>query len=802
MERNTLPLPQPLAEQYAVRPTAAFDRVSWAVLALALLLVGGSAMQKVYRFTLPTDGWAFVGGTIGGPDQDRPVYTVHVLDEPSPLQSGDKLLAVEGRRIEDLIADAEALRVKSLPLWRAGSVVRYTVERNGRPVSLDVQLTDWTWTTLLPLIFTRGELYAALPLAVIGWVVFLRRPQDMAARALVLFSVCLVSTHISAAGINWSVPELLRPGLYPIAVFFSNWIFAIVMMPSLLLLTLSIPHPRRPLRRWPLLSVAVIYGTVPALMAVFGPLALIGWVTVLVMCVLSLGTLVQAVVAVGDPVARAQLRWAVSGLAVLVLLLLPTILGSLGIIPALPPWFSLLLFGTGMTLAAGGFANAILRYRLFDIDIIINRALVYGALTAFVVGSYIGIVGYLGALLQVTDRLFPSLIATGVVAVLFQPLRERVQRGVNRLLYGERDEPYAVLTRLGQRLHATLDPDAVLPTIVETVATALKLPYAAIQSVGRRTQNGATDSELHILAEFLDQGSKRTPSGSAPRHASNAACYTVPLLYQGEEVGQLLLAPRPGETHLSAHDQRLLDDLAQQVGVAIHAVRLTADLRRSRERLVSSREEERRRLRRDLHDGLGPTLSGVAQRIDLAATLVPRDPERSVTMLHDLQAQVRAAIADIRRLVDNLRPPALDQYGLVGAIREETARIVGPALVVSIDASDYLPALPAAIEVAAYRIVMEAVTNVVRHAQASCCTVSVHIHSAVRQADQTSRMLTVEIRDDGRGIAVDAHAGVGLRSMRERAEELGGTCVVDARSGAGTCITASLPLERPGTDHD
>ncbi len=198
-------------------------------------------------------------------------------------------------------------------------------------------------------------------------------------------------------------------------------------------------------------------------------------------------------------------------------------------------------------------------------------------------------VGYLGALFRTGSTLPISLVATGLVAVLFQPLRELLQRGVNRLLYGQRDEPYRVVSRLGQRLEATLAPEAVLPTIVETVAQALKLPYAAITwqqdgaVVNAATFGKAVDELLHL-----------------------------PLSYQSELIGELVLAPRgPGEFFTPA-DRALLSDLARQAGVAAHAVRLTADLQRltgelqqSRTELVTTREEERRRLRRDLHDGQG-----------------------------------------------------------------------------------------------------------------------------------------------------------------------------------------------------
>lgn len=412
---------------------------------------------------------------------------------------------------------------------------------------------------------------------------------------------------------------------------------------------------------------------------------------------------------------------------------------------------------------------ALLRHRLFDVDALINRTLVYGALTACVVGLYILVVGYLGVLFRTGANLAISLLATGLVAVLFQPLRDRLQRGVNRLMYGERDDPYGVLSRLGQRLEATLAPEAVLPTIVQTVKESLKLPYAAIA--------------LRQDDAFAVAAAVGTPNGEALR---------LPLIYQHETVGQLLLAPRaPGES-FSPADRRLLEDLAREAGVAVHAVHLTADLQRltvdlqqSRQRLVTTREEERRRLRRDLHDGLGPTLASLAQRIDTARKLVSRDPDATVALLDDVKGQVKATIADIRQLVYALRPPALDELGLVSAIREHAASYnQAEGLKVFIEAPERLPPLPAAVEVAAYHIALEALTNVARHAQAQSC------HIRLWLADG----LGLEISDDGRGLPKEYRAGVGVTAMRERAMELGGEYLIEPGTAGGTRVSAWLPL--------
>jgi signal transduction histidine kinase len=471
---------------------------------------------------------------------------------------------------------------------------------------------------------------------------------------------------------------------------------------------------------------------------------------------------------VSTPTQHQQTKWVVFGLAVGLLGFLIVIIVEmnvpLGIIATMV--MSALLFAC-LLLIPTSIAIAILRYRLWDIDLIINRTFVYSTLTASIVGIYVLVVGYLGALFRTGSNLLISLIAAGLVAVLFQPLRELLQRSVNRLLYGQRDEPYIVITRLSQRLEATFAPEAVLPAIVEMVAQALKLPYAAILL--------KHEDEFTLAASYGSQ--KGEP-------------LALPLSYQRETIGKLLLAPRaPGEAFTPA-DLRLLNELARQVSLAAHAVRLTIDLQRSNEhlqiaraRLVATREEERRRLRRDLHDGLGPTLATITVKAEAARDAIMTEPAQAMLLLEGLIGQAQTAISDIRRLVHNLRPPALDDLGLVAAIRAQAMHYEHTGLRISIEEPEPLTELPAAVEVAAYRIVQEALTNVVRHANARSCLIRLMFDGT----------LHLEVTDDGCGIPADRQAGVGLRSMQERAAEVGGSCVVEALPTRGTRVQASLP---------
>jgi signal transduction histidine kinase len=492
---------------------------------------------------------------------------------------------------------------------------------------------------------------------------------------------------------------------------------------------------------------------------------------------------------VSTRVERQQTKWLVYGLAITVLSILcffvlsAVLSADSPVLLFLPP--VQLIFALCVGLAVGA---AVLRYRLWEIDLIINRTLVYGTLSASVIGLYVLIVGYFGAVFQTANTPAISLIATALVAIIFQPLRGLLQRAVNRLMYGERDDPYAVLTRLGNRLEATLVPEKVLPTIVETVAQALKLPYVAIALLPERHPGtGTVDEMAGDMAVSGTQEADVVASYGTP----TADLVRIPLAYQAETIGYLLLAPRPGDTFRKA-DDRLLTDLARQAGVAVYAVRLTAHLKQlteslqqAREHLVTMREEERRRLRRDLHDGLGPTLASLTFKVDAALNLLEKDAARAATLLDAVRQQAQEAITDIRRLVYDLRPPALDELGLLSALREQVMQYQHQGLQVDFDVPTSLPPLPAAIEVAIYRIAQEALTNVSRHAHAHHCLLHLYIQDEA---------LYLEIADDGKGIPPGHHIGVGLQAMRERASELGGTCAITSGSPGGTTIRVRLPL--------
>jgi signal transduction histidine kinase len=412
---------------------------------------------------------------------------------------------------------------------------------------------------------------------------------------------------------------------------------------------------------------------------------------------------------------------------------------------------------------------AVVREQLFDIDVVIGRTLVYVTLTCVVALLYLGVVAGAGAVLDGSGNAVLPLVAAAVVAVVFQPLRALLQHRVRRLIYGMQDEPYEALAGLGRRLAATLPDEDVEARVVTTVRETLRVPYVAI-------------------AERRDDGYVITRESGSP----TANRLTLPLQHQGEEVGLLLVDDAPGQ-RLTEPGRALLADLARQAGPAVHGVRVTASLRTAveqlqaaRERLVVAGEEERRRMRRNLHDELAPTLAAARLTASTAADLLDRDPAAAARALDRLQANLLAGVDDIRRLVDELRPVLLDERGLVAAVRERAGELHGQ-VAVTVEEATPLPQLPAAVEVAAYRICQEALMNVLKHSSATTCRVRL----GVAGGD-----LELEVADDGVGASPGSRPGVGLASMRERAAELGGDCHVSIEPGTGARVAVRLPLRR------
>jgi two-component system, NarL family, sensor kinase len=467
----------------------------------------------------------------------------------------------------------------------------------------------------------------------------------------------------------------------------------------------------------------------PAWLVVANPLVLVVYLAVIAALIVRYRK--------GDGVIRHQLLWLVLAVIAMIVINWPRwVLNDEGGVLRL---LAIPLIPLAVTIA-------IVRHQLFDIRLVVSRTILYGLLTLGVAGAYAVLVAVLDRLLRGAGA---PVLATVLIALAFNPARQRLQRLVDRAFYGARSDPVLAVSTVGQRLAGD-----DLGGVLDAIRAALRLPFAALRS---------PDAELAASGQ---------PS---------ATLHTVPLKYHGQHLGDLVVGVRTGERRLSGTDLAVLDLLANSLAVALHATRLTAELQVSRERLVSAAEEERRRLHRELHDSLGPALTGAAFKADAVGNQALVDAPRAVELSVELGTQIRAAIDDVRRLVYGLRPPALDELGLVGAVRRLAGQLGGQVQIV-VDA-DEPPPLPAAVEVAAYRIATEAITNVVRHSSGRRAVLSL-------RADGDT--LRLAVTDDG--AAEPAwRPGVGLRSIAERAAEVGGACEAGPTPDGGR-VAAVLPL--------
>ncbi len=734
---------------------------------LAFVVVRAATPSDGARVAFYADAWSAAG------------IRIAPIDAPARgLRDGDLVRAVDGRPLEGwlrIALDAGVARPD------AGAPIRYLVDRDGITLEREVA---WQPSAMAATLLDGWSVIAfSVATALIAAFVFLRRPDEPAATALVL-----AACGAAGSSVPWylgaTVSDVVRGWPFVLQSLVTGPLY-MLLWPAGLHLVLVFPSPIGLVRRHRALVPAIYalaltayagltlaaLGTAPTLLDWVGT-----WPAAQVAIVVP--TLAITVTLIGvrylrtrDPVRKAQMRLATlgagaSGVLGLVLFMGPALILGRPLIPESALGLTALPLPLG--LAAG-----ILRDRLFDIEVVLNRTLVYGGLTLGILVTYAVATAAMTGILGGDQPYGVSLLAAGAAALVALPLRDALQGAVNRLMYGQRDQPWQAMRTLGARLEWAADLDRAFPAIAETVAEALRLPYVALE-----------------VTDDVGRSSDRRGARRPPR-----AVDSVPLVHGAEPVGRLVLGVRSGERGFRPDELDLLRDLARQAGAAIRAQRLRDDLARSRERLVVAREEERRRLRRDLHDGLGPALAAIGMRAEASAAVLDDDREAARRQLDALGDEVRNALADVRRLVDGLRPPALDELGLVGAIGQQAARLdggrphepgAGSASIRVEGEPAPLPALPAAVEVAAYRIAVEAMTNAVRHAGARTCRVHVAAGS----------QLTIEVVDDGRGLPDDAPAGTGLESMRERAAELGGEVAVERAPGGGTRVVARLPIGR------
>jgi two-component system, NarL family, sensor kinase len=626
-------------------------------------------------------------------------------------------------------------------------------------------IIGWSWRDALDAFVVTNSVMGAV-FAGCGGILAWYRPRNPIGWLFVAAGLAHATTAAAAPGI-----QLLIEGNAPLTMqrlvvtaFAWSWPWSIgLCLPLALLL---FPDGRPPSRRW-LWAVLAVIVTAPLFAIEMGaapessePGVPIGYLTFAAygalqplwtateirnLLALSLGLAALGVrYRRGSDVERRQLLWLLLAVLIALIVILPW-----GLVAGTP--VEVLL---AIPLIPIAVTVAIVRYELLDIRLVVARLLAWVMLLLAVVVAYAGLVALMGQFTTVGLRW--SALITVLLVILAVPALPRLQRLVDGAIYGDRGDPARVVSRLGEQL-AT--PDAGLQGIVATIRTALRLPYLAIERDGNVVvSDGEPTDRVH--------------------------CW--PLTRGGTAEGQLTIGLRTGERELAAADRRALAMLADPVAVAVHSTVLSEELQASRERIVAAREEERRKLRRELHDGLGPTLTGIAFAADAAANTIEEDPEQSQRLLTTLRRDTRTALRDVRRLVDNLRPPALDELGLVGALRQRADQLIwradGASVKIRLDVPSQMPALPAAVEVATYRIATEALTNVVRHTRATGALVQL----------RCAERLELSITDDGPPNGPWA-PGVGLHAMRERAAELGGSF----RAGptpAGGQVVASFPL--------
>jgi len=430
-------------------------------------------------------------------------------------------------------------------------------------------------------------------------------------------------------------------------------------------------------------------------------------------------------------------------------------------------------------------AIAVLKYRLYDIDVVISRTLVYGALAAFITAVYVGIVVGVGSLIGSGGQpnLVLSIIATAIVAVAFQPVRERLQKVANRVVYGKRATPYEVLSQFSERVAESYAAEDVLPRMARVLAEG----------------TGAARADVWIRSGSMLRQAASWPTGSQPAEPSRIAGDSLPQMvvsdravevrHQGELLGGLTVSKRQGES-LTPVEEKLLDDLASQAGLVLKNVGLTSeliarleDLRASRQRLVAAQDEERRRLERNLHDGAQQNLVALKVKLGLAEMMAAKDPARAKQLVGEMKADADEALDTLRDLARGIYPPLLADQGLGAALESQARKATLPVEV----RADGIGRYPQDIEAAVYFCCLEALQNTQKYAAASKATI---------RLSETDGNLNFEVEDDGKGFDTETTPrGSGLNNMADRLETLGGAVTIH-RGSAGMIVTGRLPVQQ------
>jgi signal transduction histidine kinase len=590
----------------------------------------------------------------------------------------------------------------------------------------------------------------------------------------------------------------------------SGWIWVPAVVGALALLPMLFPDGKAPSRHWkPLILVIAGLSGVTVIALIFSPSSVINGGTpanfpnpvgidalgpasrairgIYILAILGgaasgVITLVQRFRR-GTSDERHQIKW-FAGAFGLFAVTVATYGASSALFGFSADWLIAAIICVGLTGIPLAVAVAILRYRLYDIDVVISRTLVYGSLAAFITAVYVGIVVGVGTLVGSGGRpnLVLSIVATAIVAVAFQPVREWVQKVANRLVYGKRATPYEVLSQFSERVAETYAAEETLPRMARVLAEGTGAESALVwRRAGKLLQpaatwpnpGGASAEPVAIVGDALPD----LPGADA-----------VEVRHQGELLGALTVTKRAGES-LTPIERKLLYDLAHQAGLVLKNVGLTAellarveDLRASRQRLVAAQDEERRRLERNLHDGAQQNLVAIKVKLGLAGLLARKDPEKTRDMLSQLKGNTDEALETLRDLARGIYPPLLADRGLAAALESQARKATLP---VEVDAQD-LGRYSQEIEAAVYFCILEALQNVQKYAEASRATVRLRSDGGD---------LHFEVEDDGKGFDPGVtKKGSGTQNMEDRLDALGGSVDVTSAVGTGTTVAGQLPI--------
>jgi signal transduction histidine kinase len=638
-------------------------------------------------------------------------------------------------------------------------------------------------------------LVSLVAFALVGGLIASRKPESPIGW---LFGAAGLSLSISTFATRWSEYGQARRGetlpLGHVMTWLATWSWTPGILLMFTFLLLLFPDGHLPSRRWRpvawLAGLAIVGGTLPYAITAWplpdrvlenlgdnAPAAAptsfkiaynVQVAGILIGFLLGLAAASSLILRIrrstGDQ--REQLKWFSFAAAILVV----SIIATSPLLNA-PPFLASLAFPL-LPIASG---VAILKYRLYDIDVVINKTVVFTVLVAFATIVYLAIVVGIGTVIGRTNNVILSILATAIVAVAFQPLRARARRLANRLVYGTRATPYEILSEFSGRVGGSFATEEVLPRAAQLIGRGTGASRAEVWlRVGDELSLAAVWPDGDPLGRTLALEAGELPS-------MDGASLSVPVRHRGELLGALALT-KPLNEPLTPAERELVTDLASQAGLVLRNVSLIAELRASRQRLVRAQDEERRRLERNLHDGAQQQLVALAVKVRLAQSLVGREDDRARDILDEVQTDSRSALEELRDLARGIYPPLLADQGLAVALEAQARK---SPIAVRIE-PDGVGRYPSEIEATVYFCALEALQNVAKYAEASNVTIR------LLSEDEALRF---EIVDDGRGFdPASTGYGTGLRGMADRLDAIGGSLEIESSIGKGTTVIGIVPV--------